>query len=144
MPLNFPPFVVLSSHFRITGGHDLNPSSPTLLGEDQQLFATFNQIAVQVMASAGLGADLRPVVVALASMAPGVSPVQRVQLATLFVRNAMAALNNPAPALANVMLPSPPKRRKRALPKKAKRTKTAAAAKPVSARKKKRRVRSPS
>ena len=58
------------------------------------------------MAQAGLGADLQPLVVALASMAPGVSPVQRVQLATLFVRNAMAALNNPAPALRSVMLPA--------------------------------------
>jgi hypothetical protein len=104
MPLNYPPFVVLGSHFRITGGHDLNPSPQTLLSEDRQLFTAFNQAAVQVMATAGLGPQLRPVVVALASMAPGVSPVQRVQLATLFVKNAMAALNNPAPALEDVVM----------------------------------------
>jgi len=114
MPLNYPPFVVLSSHFRVTGGHDLNPTAQTLFGEDQQLFAAFNQIALQAMGSAGVGADLLPVVVALASMAPGVSTVQRVQLATLFVRNAMAALSNAAPALAQVMLPpaATPRRKK--------------------------------
>jgi hypothetical protein len=106
MPLNFPPFVVLTSHFRITGGHDLNPAAQTLLGEDQQLFNAFDQLAVQVMASAGVDPSLRPVVVTLASMSPGVSDLQRVQLATIFVRNAMAALNQPAPALANVMLPA--------------------------------------
>jgi len=111
MPLNYPPFAVLTSHFRVTGGHDLNPSASALLAEDQQLFTTFNQISQQVMAQAGLGADLQPLVVALASMAPGVSPVQRVQLATLFVRNAMAALNNPAPALRSVMLPGAGRRR---------------------------------
>ena len=132
MPLNYPPFAVLTSHFRVTGGHDLNPSASTLLAEDQQLFTTFNQISAQVMAQAGLGADLQPLVVALASMAPGVSPVQRVQLATLFVRNAMAALNNPAPALRSVMLPVPGRSRSaptRSRGKTAKRTKKATAKK---------------
>jgi len=132
MPLHYPPFAVLTSHFRVTGGHDLNPSASTLLAEDQQLFTTFNQISAQVMAQAGLGADLQPLVVALASMAPGVSPVQRVQLATLFVRNAMAALNNPAPALRTVMLPATSRGRSaptkvRATPRK--RTRKAAAKK---------------
>jgi hypothetical protein len=111
MPLNYPPFVVLSSHFRETGGHDLNPAMDTLIGEDQQLFDAFDAIAVQVMTTAGVSPDLRPIVVALASMAPGVSPVQRVQLATLFVKNAMFALNNPAPALAEVMLATAPRAR---------------------------------
>ena len=130
MPLNFPPFVVLTSHFRITGGHDLNPSAQTLLGEDQQLFNAFNQLAVQVMASAGVDPSLRPVVVTLASMSPGVSDLQRVQLATVFVRNAMAALNQPAPALANVMLPAAVARgltRSRAKTKKKKKKKPKAA-----------------
>src|SRR5439155_25987479 len=106
MPLNFPPLVVLTSHFRITGGHDLNPSAQVLLDEDEQLFGTFDQIAQQVMAQAGVDAGLRPIVVALAAMSPGVSAIQRVQLATLFVKNAMAALNNPSPALEHVMLPA--------------------------------------
>jgi hypothetical protein len=101
--LNYPPFVVLSSHFRITGGHDLNPTGAALEAEDQQVFNTFDAIAVQVMAAAGVSADLRPVVVALASMAPGISPTQRTQLASLFVKNALAALNSPAPALAAVL-----------------------------------------
>lgn len=106
MSLNYPPAIVLISHFRISGGHDLNPSGQILIGEDQQLFATFNQIAMQVMSAAGLGPNLLPLVVALASMAPGVSPIQRVQLATLFVKNAIAALNKPAANLAQLMLPS--------------------------------------
>jgi hypothetical protein len=101
--LNYPPFVVLSSHFRITGGHDLNPTGAALEAEDQQLFNTFDAIATQVMATAGVSADLRPIVVALASMAPGISATQRTQLASIFVKNAMAALNNAAPALAEVM-----------------------------------------
>jgi hypothetical protein len=101
--LNYPPFVVLSSHFRITGGHDLNPTGAALEAEDQQLFNTFDAIATQVMGTAGVSADLRPVVVALASMAPGISPTQRTQLASIFVKNAMAALNSAAPALAEVM-----------------------------------------
>jgi hypothetical protein len=112
MALNYPPFVVLTSHFRVTGGHDLNPSAQTLQAEDQQLFSAFNQITIQVMTQAGVGADLLPLIVALASMAPGVSPTQRVQLATLFVRNAMASLNQPAPALSAVMLPVAGRRRR--------------------------------
>ena len=139
MPLNYQPFVVLLSHFRATGGHDLNPPAQTLLGEDQQLFSAFNQIALQVMAQAGVGIDLLPVVVALASMAPSVSAAQRVQLATLFVRNAMAVLNNAAPALADVMLAPPTPRgprRKTSAGVRAKKAKTPKAPRKRSLRKK--------
>jgi hypothetical protein len=104
MPLNYPPIVVLTTEFRRTGGHDLNPTAQLLRAEDQQLFSTFNQPALQVMAQAGLDTALLPVVVTLASIAPGVSPTQRVQLAVLFVKNATAALNSPSPLLGAVML----------------------------------------
>ena len=51
-----------------------------LSGEDQQLFGTFNQAAVQVMTGAGVDPTLRPLVVALAvvvALAAAVAPARR-------------------------------------------------------------------
>ena len=100
MALNYPTFVVLTSHFRTT--FNPNPVAQTLQAEDQQLFAAFNALAVQAMAQAQLSSQFLPHVVLLASMSPGNAP-QRVQLATLFVRNALFVLNQAVPPVANVV-----------------------------------------
>jgi len=99
MALNYPPFVVLTSHFRVGG--DRNPPAQTLQAEDQQLFTAFNALAVQAMTQAQLSSEFLPLVVLLASMSPG-SATQRVQLATLFVRNGLFVLNQAAAPVANV------------------------------------------
>jgi hypothetical protein len=97
--LNYPPFVVLTSHFRVSGNP--NPPAQTLQAEDQQLFTAFNALAAQAVTQAQLSPEFLPLVVLLASMSPGSAP-QRVQLATLFVRNALFVLNRAAPPVASV------------------------------------------
>src|SRR5690349_20377174 len=104
MLFNYPPFVALASYFRLTAGHDVNPSAQVLIGQDEQLFATFDNLASNVMTGAGLSVQLKPIVILLVAMAPpGLNPVQQVQLACLFLRNALIVLNHPTPTLADMV-----------------------------------------